>query len=402
MWATAGAIIMGIHALLWFGVLERRYWQHRGAIPMLGPAPRRWKSTAPRVAVLVPARNEGAAIEAAVRSLLAQSYPSLRIIVANDRSTDETRPILNRLLELPNARQRLVVIDVPGDPPDGWMGKCRALWHAAQQLRDDEELLLFADADVIHHRHTIARAVADMARHRVDLLAIFPRVDCGSFWESALMPVLVAIGIAALDPRKLNDPTSKEAAGIGAFTMMRRTMYDSWGGHEAIAGEVIDDMALAWMTKRQGGRMRLCQAGGGVHLRMYRGLGDIVRGFTKNAHTSFGGGMARAVVVASCFGFAHLGWLLGGALLVASTTGVTQWLTLLLTLATWLATSLVIARRAQGFARFDQRSMMMGYPLGVMLMMGIMLRSAWLGSVRGVVVWRGRTLRRPEQKVRML
>lgn len=399
--ASGVAIVLG-HAALWFGVLEDRYWRHRRAIPMLGRLEKGVVRGGPRVAVLVPARNEAAAIESAIRSLLVQSYPRLRIIVANDRSTDATRAILGELLKEPAAHHRLVVVDVPCDPPDGWMGKCHALWHAARQLRDDEEVLLFADADVVHHRHIVARAVADMQRHRVDLLAIFPRVDCKSFWESALMPVLASIGIAAIDARKLNDPTSNEAAGIGAFTMMRRAMYDAWGGHEAIRGEVIDDMALAWMTKRHGGTMRLCQANGGVHLRMYRGLGDIVRGFTKNAHTSFGGGMGRAVAVASAFGFAHLGWLVGGALMVASTWGLMQAAAVALTLAMWVAVGASIARRSAAFANANRLHLVVGYPLGVVLMMGIMLRSTWLGAVRGVVVWRGRTLRRPEQKVRML
>lgn len=402
MIALLGLTIIAVHALLWFVVMARRHRTHLRAIPHLGRPDRSLMNDGPRVAVLVPARNEATSIEASIRSLMRQSFPRLRVIVANDRSTDGTRRILQRLAREFAATDRLVVIDVPCDPPDGWMGKCHALWHAAQQLRADEELLLFADADIVHRRHTIAGAVADMARHRVDLLAIFPRVDCKSFWESVLLPVLVSIGLTSMDPRALNDPRRREVAGIGAFTMLRRAMYDAWGGHEAIRGEVIDDMALALMVKQRGGTMRLCQADGGVHLRMYHGLGDIVRGFTKNAHTSFGGGMGRAVAVACGFGFVHLGWLVGGVLLIASTTGTLQIAALALTLVVWLAVGSEIARRSAGFANGNRAQLIVGYPLGVVLMMAIMVRSAWLGAVRGVVVWRGRTLRRPEHKVRML
>lgn len=402
MWAIAGIFVAALQLVLYFGPMRWRHRRHVAAIPRLSAPDRDTMARGPRVAVLVPARNEQEAITPAIRSLMRQSYPRLRVIVANDRSTDATRGLLDRLLlEFPD-RERLVVVDVPCDPPDGWMGKCHALWHATRQLREDEELLLFCDADVIHRRNTVAGAIADMSRHRVDLLAIFPRVDCRSFWESALMPVLVSIGLTSMDPRALNDPRRREVAGIGAFTMLRRAMYDSWGGHETIRGEVIDDMALALMVKQRGGTMRLCQADGGVHLRMYRGLGDIVRGFSKNAHTSFGGGMGRAMVVATGFGFVHLGWLLGGAMLIAKTTGLMQAAAVVLILMLWLGVGAEIHRRSAGFANANRAQLIAGYPLGVVLMMGIMLRSAWLGAVRGVVVWRGRTLRRPKQRVRML
>jgi hypothetical protein len=98
----------------------------------------------------------------------------------------------------------------------------------------------------------------------------------------------------------------------------------------------------------------------------------------------------------------HLGWLLGASLLIASTTGWMQATAVVLTVATWLGVGAEIHRRSAGFTNANRAHLIVGYPLGVVLMMGIMLRSAWLGAVRGVVVWRGRTLRRPRQRVRML
>jgi len=107
----------------------------------LGRAGRRDLGTtpgAPRVSVLVPARNEGHNIAACVRSLLAQDYPDLEVLVLDDASDDGTARIRDGF----SADRRLRVL--PGLPlPPGWLGKnwaCHQLARAATR-----ELLLFVD-----------------------------------------------------------------------------------------------------------------------------------------------------------------------------------------------------------------------------------------------------------------
>src|SRR5512143_2443263 len=51
----------------------------------------------PRVSVLIPARNEEANIKTCVESLLAQDYPDFEVLVLDDNSTDQTRPILEAI-----------------------------------------------------------------------------------------------------------------------------------------------------------------------------------------------------------------------------------------------------------------------------------------------------------------
>src|SRR5262249_33793420 len=78
-----------------------------------------------RVAIIVPARNEEAAIEQALRRLLALDYPYYEIVAIDDRSTDRTGEIIDQVAI--DARAKLKVIHVRELPP-AWMGKTHAMW----------------------------------------------------------------------------------------------------------------------------------------------------------------------------------------------------------------------------------------------------------------------------------
>jgi hypothetical protein len=394
LWCYA---LLAVHLVLWFGLMGRAWHRNVRAmarLPRRVPARVRW----PRVCAIVPARNEERALERALRSLLAQDYPNFVVVCANDGSTDRTGAILQRLAgEFPH---RLVVTHVP-EPPPGWMGKTHAQWHAVRLAPADATLLLFTDADVEHAPDTLRRAVAKLDAERADLLAIFPVVRSGSLAENAALPVLMHAGLTGVDLRGLNDPRRRVAVGIGAFTLLRRGLYERWGGHEAIRGEVIDDIALGVMTKRAGGRLVLARDPHAVQLRMYHGLWDLVRGFEKNVHTAVGGGVVRLVAAAFALSGVHLMPLVAAAI-AWSHVGTEAKLAFFLAGALALATGETLAERTACFHRGNPWATALGYPLGVAVALLVFVRSAWHGAVRGRVRWRGRTLSRPPQQVRIL
>jgi chlorobactene glucosyltransferase len=236
----------------------------------------------PRVSVVIPARNEEAEVERAVRSHLRQDYPDVQVVVVDDRSTDRTREILGALaVEDP----RLVV--VPGrEPPDGWLGKPHALWLGAQAA--DGEILLFADADVRYDPRTLREAVALLDDRGLDLLAFFPRFETRGFWENVLLPFLsvaVFLGFGFL-ARFRRIPL---AMGAGAGNLVRRGAYEAVGGHAAIRMAVVDDVRLAVAAKRAGFRVAAFRAEDRVAVRMYRGFRQVWNGFTKNVAWAYSG-----------------------------------------------------------------------------------------------------------------
>lgn len=398
----AGFLILLLHSFIWFVHFPLQFRRNlRGFLRL----PRHAPDSGPAVAVLVPARNEEKMVRRAVESLARQSHRNLQVIVANDHSTDRTRERIDRV-----ARRypgRMVVFDVP-DLPAGWMGKCHALWQCRRRVKGTPDFLLFCDADVVHDEQTVAGAVALMERERLDLLAILPRVHCVGFWEHAVLPTLMNLGVVQLNPARVQDPTKRDFAGIGAFTMIRRDLYDSWGGHKPIRSEVIDDMALGLMAKRAGGRLGLATDPTAVRLRMYDSLESIERGFEKNMFAAVGSNFPRALAGAIAIVVLHTGPLAAALVGLMVLLGVMQGAALTAMLMIALAilihvlTGWSIARRTRLGIHGKEKLIVAGYFLGAMIAARIMVRSAWHGRVRGMVRWRGRDLPFKPQKTRMI
>lgn len=235
----------------------------------------------PLLSVVVPARNEERNVADCVRSLLAQRGLEVEVIVVDDGSTDSTRAILAGLeREFP----RLRVID--GAPlPAGWVGKPWACAQGARAARGD--WLLFTDADSRHVPDAAASTLAFARANGADALSIMTFQELGTFAERALLPsILGLIVFASGSLAALNDPAQPERAlANGQFILIDRRAYDALGGHDALRGELVEDIAFARRLKADG-RFRLLLAQGTdlVRVRMYRSLDELWAGFTKNVY----------------------------------------------------------------------------------------------------------------------
>src|SRR5438270_10670146 len=139
---------------------------------------------APRVTVVVPARNEAECIEQCLTSLLAQDYPKYQIIAVDDRSLDSTGAIMDRLAATQDARQALSIIHVTELPP-GWLGKTHAMWKAAQQGSGD--WILFTDGDIIFRQDCLRRAVNYVTKCTADHLVIYPTIIMKTWGERMVL-----------------------------------------------------------------------------------------------------------------------------------------------------------------------------------------------------------------------
>ncbi len=242
----------------------------------------------PLLSIVVPARNEERSIERCVRSLLAQQELDFELIVVDDRSSDATPAILERLAaEFPRLRV------LRGEPlPEGWVGKPWALHQGAALARG--AWLLFTDADSTHAARGAASALWFALFTGADALSIATYQELGSFWERALLPsILGMVFFASGSLGQINDPADvKHALANGQYLLVARDALDALGGHAALRGEIAEDLAFARRIKADG-RFRFILAGGEelARVRMYHSAGEIWQGFTKNVYVGAGGSL---------------------------------------------------------------------------------------------------------------
>ncbi|MGF1572137.1 MAG: glycosyltransferase [Sumerlaeia bacterium] len=394
-------VVLGVlHAVVWFCILGPNFRRHQKQLSPLCPYSQEHEKL-PAVVALIPARNEEAALGFSLKSLFAQQHVPLSVIVANDQSTDSTPSILRHLQT--KYPEKLTFFEVD-ELPEGWMGKCNALHQAYQRAPENAEWILFADADVLHGAQTVARALQHALNAEADLITFIPRMDCVGFWEHAALPVVHHTGMCFLQPGKINDPDSDKFAGIGAFTLVRRSRYDSIGGHEAIKGEVIDDMALAWKVKSAGCKQSLCYDYNAVHLRMYDSLGSLYRGFRKNMNVGAGSSFVGSLVGSFAFSLFYLIplFMVIPALIVGASNFLVGIAMLILAGAYCWLTGVSLAKRMEPFFEFHPKLTALAYPLGALLLSWTMLVSGWEGAVMGKSNWRGRNLKRPKQNLRLI
>ena len=206
-------------------------------------------ATGARVSVIVPAHDEEMLIRRCVSSLAAQDTPAYEIIVVDDHSTDQTASV---------AAQAGARVVTAADRPAGWLGKPWAAWQGAQAATGD--WLLFVDADATLAPACLRAVVASAERNSADLLAALPRPACATFAEALLQPVMLLMMMWQFDPRRVNDPKDEAAAAPGSFLLFRRSAYERIGGHVAVKGEIVEDLKLAQLVKRNGMVLRLVAA----------------------------------------------------------------------------------------------------------------------------------------------
>jgi glycosyltransferase involved in cell wall biosynthesis len=234
------------------------------------------------VSAIVPARNEEATIAAAVESLAAQPEIT-EIIVINDQSTDGTAVALNQL----SSRFAQLRIHETKELPAGWVGKNYAVSIGAAQATAD--WLLFTDADGVHLPGSTARALEDAAESGVGLVSYSPEQETRTWWEKSLLPFVYTRLARKYSYAEVNHPDSSAAAASGQYLLIRREDYVRIGGHAAVAGEVLEDVALARLAKNAGVRLRFGSGQGIMRVRMYRTFGAMWQGWAKNLYPLMGG-----------------------------------------------------------------------------------------------------------------
>jgi glycosyltransferase involved in cell wall biosynthesis len=326
----------------------------------------------PCVSAIVPARNEEENIARAVESLAAQPEIA-EIVVVNDQSSDGTAQVL---ADLAGKIPRLRILEMH-ELPEGWVGKNYAVWQGTQIATN--EWLLFTDADAVHLPGSTARALSDAKASGAALVSYSPEQETRTWWERALIPFVYCRLAQRYSFAAVNDPSSKAAAANGQYLLIRRDAYEAIGGHESVAGEVLEDVALAERAKQAGFRLHFAPGRGIARVRMYSTFGAMWQGWTKNLYPLLGGlrgGVARELA------------------------SVVPWLPVLLLLlgpvnrVLWVLGLIFLAGRHAAYAALLRKN---HFPISRMLyyvpavaLYATALASSASNYARGKVAWKGR------------
>ncbi len=335
----------------------------------------------PALSIIVPACNEEVGLETALKTLLEVQYPALEIVAINDRSTDKTGEIIDRLAK---TDERLTAVHVE-TLPDGWLGKVHAL--SVGYARSEADWVLLADADVHLEADTMQRVIGWAEAQGVDHVTAIPatwRSDSGAeaCWAFNLVGLMMFGRIW-----RISDPDANAHAGCGAFNLVRKTAFDATEGFDWFKLDVADDWAVGLMMKRNRKRSAMVNGRGRIHLPWYRSFGEMLRGMEKNNYAI----LARYNIwrgLAYCVGLLVLGV---GPLLVpllpgtyatgAGVTGIALMLMCSVLTNRWLRRPLTDA---------------LLLPLGGLLNALIMAQALIHGSRRGGVAWRGTVYRKED------
>jgi cellulose synthase/poly-beta-1,6-N-acetylglucosamine synthase-like glycosyltransferase len=332
----------------------------------------------PRVSVVVAARNEGAAVGAAVASLLRQDYSDLEVVVVNDRSTDGTGHVLGELAAAHADRLRVVTIE---QLPDGWLGKPHALWVGARQATGG--WLLFTDADVIFEPSCLRRAVGYAERAGLDHLTLGPAIRTRGFWLGAFVAFFTYLLVISLRLYRVNDPTGRVGVGLGAFNLLRREAYAAVGTYAAVARRPDDDVRLGQRVRQLGLHQQLLDGSDLLRVEWYPSLRAAILGLEKNFFAGYdyhlGAALASNALLLAVYVWP---WLA-----VWRAAGWARWLlvgTLGAEVGMFLKTRSGLGGRS-GMAELGYALVM---PVSALLVSYTAVRSVLLALVRGGIRWR--------------
>ncbi len=327
----------------------------------------------PKISVIIPARNEAHTIRQALSSLLASQYPSLEIILINDRSEDQTGEIMK---EMASEDSRLRVIQVRNLPP-GWLGKNHALQKGAEVA--DGEYLIFTDADIHFSPDCLSRAVSLAKREDWDHLALGPEVVAPSLFLKSIIDAFAYFFVTGLRVRKVSDPNSNAFVGIGAFNLVKTAAFRQVGGMRLISLRPDDDVQLGKLLKRNGFRQEIVDGKGLIKVEWYPTVRAMMHGLEKNIYAgldySFGKFLLAIGFIYGVYLFPFFALFFASGWILFANVGIVF---LLAVLIFW------------GFRSLDRSPATLPlFPFAVFMMSIIFINSVLKCLYRGGIEWRG-------------
>jgi glycosyltransferase involved in cell wall biosynthesis len=312
------------------------------------------------VDVLIPMRNEEENVEGCLKSVLNSELLDVsKVFVLDDGSSDSTAELIGQFK----------VDKLSGtQPPTGWLGKVWACHNLAQV--GSGKYLVFVDADVRLHPYAIASSITKMNKFNWDFISPYPRQISGSFLEKLIQPLLQWSWLASVPLRIAEKfPNRSMTIANGQFFIVKRSAYNTSGGHAVIPDEVLDDLELARLLISKGFKGGVADGSAVASCRMYKSNSQLIDGYTKSLWKAFGG---------------QFGTLL--AIFLLYFTGISPYLGIGAP-----ATFVFLSRVLAAIKTRSNPAYAFLHPISILILLYLIVLSS-IRKSRGTLQWRGRAI----------
>jgi glycosyltransferase involved in cell wall biosynthesis len=335
------------------------------------------EGNSPDVTVVVPARNEEDSIQATLESLLHSQGIRAQIVAIDDRSEDRTGQLMDAVASRSHNSANTLEVIHNRDLPQGWLGKPHALALGVARAR--APWLLFTDGDVTFAPEALELALRTTTKTGSDHFVIVPTLTHEGLLAAGVQGSIQALGQWAARMWKVQDPEAKDFFGVGGFNLLRADAVLAFGGIERLRMEIVEDVSLGWLVKKELHRKSMMVLGPGlVKIAWIRGPLGIVHLLEKNGFAGHRYSIGTTVIASFLLVMQAVVPLLAVA---AGPWGVAACMTLYLS----VAISFYANRKLNGISPF----LAILYAPTVLILAWAFLRSMILTIKRGGVIWRG-------------
>ncbi|MCK4666561.1 glycosyltransferase [Candidatus Dependentiae bacterium] len=329
----------------------------------------------PMLSLIIPACNEETTIEASVRKRLKEDYPNLELIIINDRSTDCTGEIIDRIALEDKRIKALTITELP----KGWLGKVHAQQKGLEQAKG--EYLLFSDADVHYEPGTLKKIIAYCEANFVDHLSAIPELWAPNFIVEVIYTIFGRLFLAGLQAWKVNNPKSRAYIGVGAFNLVRRESFERTEGFEYLKMDIADDVALGKLMKRAGMNSKFVNGRKRIGLLFHPSIKNLIVSSERATFSTMGNFSAVILSLKNIF------WTL------MELSPFLMFIPFRIPYLNYLgfATVFLAILTSSMLNRWTNRPILPAFfiPLGIPFITYANFRAAWLGWKRKGIIWRG-------------
>lgn len=326
----------------------------------------------PSISVIIPARNEADSLPILLASLRNGGCVPDEIIVVVGQCEDGTKGV---------AKGEGVTI-VDSEPlPEGWVGKPWACYQGARLAKGD--ILIFLDADTCLEKGGL-RDILDTYLETDGIVSIQPYHKTKRLYEQ-LSIFFNIIMMCAMGPFTVMGRLVRPIGLFGPCVVMRKACYFEGGGHIAVKGEVVEDLALGDELKKRNLPIHCYGGRGTISFRMYpNGMRELVDGWSKGF--AIGARMAYIPLLVAIIAWIGSGISATvfaiGAIWSMHNTAIMWW-----TLA-YLAYAIQVQWMACRVGTFRFYTALL-FPVSLLFFVGVFFRSVFLISIKRSVKWKG-------------